>query len=546
MLNTAKLAGRTVFVTGASRGIGKEIALKAARDGANVVIAAKTAEPHPKLPGTIYTAAKEIEEAGGKCLPCVVDIRDEAQLQAAVDETVKTFGGIDIVVNNASAISLTGTLETSMKKYDLMHSINTRGTYLTSKLCLPYLKVGKNPHILNISPPLSMKPHWFSGHVAYTMAKYGMSMCVLGMAEELKADGIAVNALWPRTMIWTAAAEMLSGYAEESRNQSRKPEIMADAAYVILTRDSKSFTGNFCVDDTILKEVGVTDFNTYAYKDGAELMPDFFLDDEDPTMIREMAKKAGAGQPGHGSAKASTSSGGAIAGIFSKIQGLVASNPDLSKGVGAVFQFELTGGEPGTWHMDLKSPGGSSGQGAPSATADVFMTLTSDDFTKMFTGKMKPAAAFMAGKLKIKGDIMMATKLEKLMKEIPTGDAAPQDTGAGGSAGGAVKIFDQIKSMMNDSLVESMGAVFQFELKGNETGTWHLDLKSPPGNVGQGSPSSGDPDVTMIMDSDDFVKMFQGSLKPTAAFMAGKLKIKGDMGKAMKLEKLMGAVKSKL
>ncbi|KAJ7352750.1 Hydroxysteroid dehydrogenase-like protein 2 [Desmophyllum pertusum] len=224
-----KLAGKTIFITGASRGIGKAIALKAAKDGANIVIAAKTTEPHPKLPGTIYTAAKEVEEAGGKCLPCAVDIRDEGAVTKAVQEAVKTFGGIDILINNASAISLTGTLETPMK---------------SSQACLPYLKTGKNSHILNISPPLNMNPHWFKGHVAYTMAKYGMSMCVLGMAQEFKDDGIAVNALWPKTAIATAAMEMLGG-GKGVLTSCRTDQIMADAAYVVLTRDSRARTGEF-------------------------------------------------------------------------------------------------------------------------------------------------------------------------------------------------------------------------------------------------------------------------------------------------------------
>ena len=235
-----------IYITGGSRGIGLSMALKAAKDGAKIVVAAKTAEPHPKLPGTIYTAAQEIEAAGGAALPCIVDVRDENSVQSSIEQAVKHFGGIDILINNASAINLTGTQETSMKKFDLMHQINTRGTYMVSKAALPYLKEsaakGRNPHILNNSPPLSMKPRWFRDHVAYTMAKYGMSMCVLGMAEEFKKDGIAVNAIWPRTAIITAAMVMLGG-GQEVAAQCRTPEIMSDAAYVILTRDSKHFTG---------------------------------------------------------------------------------------------------------------------------------------------------------------------------------------------------------------------------------------------------------------------------------------------------------------
>ncbi|XP_068146378.1 hydroxysteroid dehydrogenase-like protein 2 [Drosophila tropicalis] len=285
MKNTGKLKGKTLFITGASRGIGKAIALKAARDGANVVIAAKTAEPHPKLPGTIYTAAEEIERAGGKALACIVDVRDEKQVQQAVDAAVAKFGGIDIVVNNASAISITPTLETDMKRYDLMQNINTRGTFLVSKLCLPYLLKSDNPHILNLSPPLNMKPHWFANHTAYTIAKYGMSMCVLGMAAEFRDQGVAVNGLWPRTTIHTAAVDMLHG--SEGALYSRKPEIMADAAYAIFCRDSRDYTGHFFVDEDVLLDVGVKDFAKYACRPENidKLVIDIFLDDE-----RTMAK----------------------------------------------------------------------------------------------------------------------------------------------------------------------------------------------------------------------------------------------------------------
>ena len=270
------LSGKTLFITGASRGIGKAIALRAARDGANIAIAAKTAEPHPKLPGTIYTAAEEIEKAGGKALPIVCDIRDENQIAAAVVKTVEKFGGIDICVNNASAISLTPTLATPMKKFDLMFGINVRGTFATSQACIPHLKKGKNPHILNLSPPLNMEARWFAPHVAYTMAKYGMSLCVLGMAEELRPDGIAVNALWPRTVIATAAVNNLLG-GEATMKGSRKPEIMADAAHAILTKPSREVTGNFFVDDEVLRKEGVTNFDQYQYVAGAQLLPDFFV-----------------------------------------------------------------------------------------------------------------------------------------------------------------------------------------------------------------------------------------------------------------------------
>jgi citronellol/citronellal dehydrogenase len=270
------LKNKTLFITGASRGIGLAIALRAARDGANVAIAAKTKDPHPKLPGTIYTAAEEIEKAGGRALPLICDVRFEDQIAAAVAETVAKFGGIDVLVNNASAISLTSTEATPMKRYDLMHQINTRGTYACSQACIPHLRKSENPHILNNSPPLNMSPKWFKNHVAYTMAKYGMSMCVLGMAEELRDDGIAVNAFWPRTAIATAAMEMIGG--ESAMSQCRKPEIMADAAWSIVTRPSKSCTGNFFIDEEVLKAEGVTDFSRYAVDPNATLLPDFFLD----------------------------------------------------------------------------------------------------------------------------------------------------------------------------------------------------------------------------------------------------------------------------
>ena len=267
------LKGRTLFVTGGSRGIGKAIALRAARDGANVVIAAKTDQPHPKLPGTIHTAAEEIEAAGGRALPLVVDVRDEGSIAAAVARTVEVFGGLDICVNNASAISLTPTLHTPMKRFDLMFGVNVRGTYATTQACLPHLLSSSRPHVLNLSPPLNMEARWFKDHVAYTMSKYGMSMCVLGMAAEF-AGKVAVNALWPRTTIATAAVGMLGG--QPMLDASRTPEIMADAAHWILTQPV-ACTGNFFVDEDVLRGAGVTDFDRYAVKPGAPLQPDFFL-----------------------------------------------------------------------------------------------------------------------------------------------------------------------------------------------------------------------------------------------------------------------------
>ena len=275
------LKGRVLFITGGSRGIGLEIGKRAAKDGAKVVLAAKTAEPHPKLPGTIFTAADEIVAAGGEALPIILDVRDEINVREAVEQTVSHFGGIDICVNNASAISLTNTPDTDMKRYDLMHQINGRGTYLVSKYCIPHLKQSNNAHILNLAPPLDMKPKWFGPHLAYTMAKFTMSMCVLGMAEELKSDSIAVNGLWPRTAIATAAVKNVLG-GEELMNISRPPEIMADAAYEIFNKDSSSFSGNFCIDDLILYDAGIRDFSKYADVPFNELALDFFLPDDTP------------------------------------------------------------------------------------------------------------------------------------------------------------------------------------------------------------------------------------------------------------------------
>jgi NAD(P)-dependent dehydrogenase (short-subunit alcohol dehydrogenase family)/putative sterol carrier protein len=423
MLNTGRLAGKVLYISGASRGIGLEFAKKAARDGAKVAIAAKTAEPHPKLPGTIYTAAKEIEALGGTALPLIVDVRNEADVQKSVEDTVRQLGGIDILINNASAISLTGTQETPMKTYDLMHSINTRGTYLVSKCCLPYLKEsatkGRNPHILNNSPPLSLKPVWFKNHVAYTMAKYGMSMCVLGMAEEFREAGIAVNAIWPKTAIMTAAMVMMGG-GDGISAQCRKPEIMADAAYVILTRHSREFTGNFCVDEHILREVGVTDFSPYLAPGATEdsLMPDFFLDEfllaqggeeEAEDIVARVVENPAikkAADP------AAAPAGGQIEAVFAQITS--ALSEDLVKKTNAVYAFTVT--DQGTdWFLDLKNGAGSCGPGPSPTTVDASFKMSSANFGKMFAGKLKPTAAFMTGRLKIEGNMGKAMKLEKLM-----------------------------------------------------------------------------------------------------------------------------------
>ena len=272
------LEGRTLFISGGSRGIGLAIALRAARDGANVALIAKTAEPHPRLEGTVFTAAEQIEEAGGGALPIVGDIRDEGQVFAAVDQAVQRFGGIDVCVNNASAINLAGTEALEMKRYDLMQDINTRGTFVVSKACVPHLKQSDNPHVITLSPPLNMDPRWLKGHVGYTLAKYGMSMCTIGMAEEFRDDGIAFNALWPRTIIATAAVQNLLG-GEEAMARSRRPELVADAAHAIATRPSRECTGNLFLAEDVLAEEGITDMGAYSYgAEKAEPIPDLFVD----------------------------------------------------------------------------------------------------------------------------------------------------------------------------------------------------------------------------------------------------------------------------
>jgi citronellol/citronellal dehydrogenase len=273
------LSGRTLFITGASRGIGLAIAKRAARDGANIAIAAKSDKPHPKLPGTIYTAAAEIEAAGGQALPLVVDVRSDAAVTAAVQATVNAFGGIDVCVNNASAIGLTGTLDTEMKRFDLMHQINVRGTFLTSQACLPFLLRSENPHILTLSPPLNLRPDWFGAHVAYTTSKYGMSALMLGMAEEFRVAGVACNCLWPITAIATSAIRHMQ--REEVLEGSRSPEIMADAAHAILSKPAREFTGQFVLDEFVLRDHGVNDFSRYQVTPGGLLMPDLFVSEEE-------------------------------------------------------------------------------------------------------------------------------------------------------------------------------------------------------------------------------------------------------------------------
>ncbi|PBC26123.1 Hydroxysteroid dehydrogenase protein [Apis cerana cerana] len=402
-----KLAGRTIFITGASRGIGKSIALKAAKDGANIVIAAKTTESHPKLPGTIYTAAKEIEEMGGKALPCVVDIRIETNIISAVENAVNKFGGIDILINNASAIHLIDTSSIEMKKYDLMNNINTRGTFLVSKACLPYLKKSSNPHIVNISPPLNIKPIWFKNHIAYTISKYGMSMCAFGMAEEFKDDGIAVNTVWPKTAIATSALKML---ANEANDYARKPEIMADAVYALICKDSKSITGKFLIDEEILRNEGITDFTDYAYnpENKDNLMTDLFIDESSDkiNILNKLFQKD--------IYDVNNKSNEKIAQIFTVIQANL--NHELVNKIGAIFQFNVKGNEAGTWFLDLKTGDGVAGKGKPNQSPDVTLTMDSENFFAMFSGKLKPASAFVMGKLKISGNLQKAMKLEKLMQ----------------------------------------------------------------------------------------------------------------------------------
>lgn len=395
--NTGRLKGKTIFITGASRGIGLAIGKKAAKDGANIVIAAKTAVPHRHLPGTIFTAAKDIERAGGKALPLVVDIRDEGQVEKAVDEAVKTFGGIDILVNNASAISLTGTLDTTMKKYDLMNTVNARGTFMTSKICLPHLLKSPNAHILTLSPPLRMESKWFKSRTAYTMSKYGMSMCVLGMAEEFKGK-VAVNALWPRTAVYTAAMEMLGGSDTNMARKCRKVDIMADAAYAILTRPI-SYSGNFVIDEDVVKEAGVTDLSEYTIDPFASLVTDFYVDEV-------------AGQRSFISAVAGDThqkSTGYATTYFASLHSKLST--DLVESIDSMFKIVIP--EAGTWYVNLKTGSGEISQ-TTTETPDVTVTLTEKQFESVVTKKAHPAVLFMAGEIGIDGDFMRAMRLGKL------------------------------------------------------------------------------------------------------------------------------------
>jgi len=415
------LAGHTIFISGASRGIGKAIGLRCARDGANVVIAAKTAEPHPKLPGTIYTAADEIEAAGGKALPCLVDIRDESSVRKALDATHATFGNVDILINNASAISLTGTLQTGMKKYDLMNQVNARGTYLCSHVMMPDLiksaQAGRHAHMMAISPPLSMKEMWFKNHTAYSIAKFGMSMSVLGMAGEFKDEGVCCNALWPRTAIWTAAMKMLGGNTDEAAAGCRTTEIMEEAAYHILT--SKR-TGEFIIDEDLLREKGVTDFGKYDCVPGSPLIPDFFVDDYeekygaiDEAAILGQAKKTVVGMTEE------TKNISNIDSVFQAMGSTIATDGDaLCSRINATYQFDMKDTKS-SYYMNLADAPGSCGKlDADMESPTTKFIMKEKDFVKMFKGKLKPTTAFMTGKMKIKGDMQKAMALEKLMAKM--------------------------------------------------------------------------------------------------------------------------------
>ena len=390
------------------------------------MIGAKTADPHPKLKGTIYTAAKEgmvtnwckqilmlltiinaVEDAGGKCLPIQLDIRDEEQVKKAIDATVQKFGGLDVLVNNASAISLTNTSDTTMKRYDLMHSVNARGTFLVSKYASEHLKKSSHGHILTLSPPLDMRPQWFKPHVAYSMAKYGMSMCVLGMAEEFKDSGVAVNALWPRTTIWTAAMEMLGG--DHAKNHCRKEEIMSDAGYAILTKNPREFTGNFCIDEEVLRNEGITDFEQYAVTPGEKLSADFFLPEkylEGLTSLYDLSSE--------GSSESTGSSGAEPASkVFEEMAGRV--NDEVKKEINAVMAFVISGKN---WFVDAHSTRPFQVTREEKAKPDVTFIMDDETFMKMASGETKAANAFMSGKLKVKGNLAIAMKAEKIFGKI--------------------------------------------------------------------------------------------------------------------------------
>lgn len=422
MLNRGAFAGKTVFVTGASRGIGKAVALKFAGDGANVVIAAKTVDPHPKLQGTIIEAADEVTKLGGKGLAVQLDLRDESSIIKAVDMTIEKFGGIDILINNASAIHLATATDLPSKRFDLMNSINVRGTFLMSKHVIPHLKKASNPHIINMSPPVLLHPQWFSSHTAYTMAKYGMSLAAYGLSAELRGE-VAVNALWPKTAIWTAAMNMLGG--EEARKGSRKPEILADAAYAIACRP-KTVTGNFYIDEEVLKEEGIKDFEQYAMEPGADLLPDFYLPDRvlkdfGPDVLKAFGRSvAGVEIKPTDSTEDQTSESdinkGPVGAVFASFAAV--ATEEMKQDINAFIHFIVSGKD---WTvMAKKSKPFEISNAKPSEDSHVNCTLITDELTflKMARGETKPTSAFMTGKLKIKGSMGVALKIEKLFMKL--------------------------------------------------------------------------------------------------------------------------------
>lgn len=414
-MNRGVFAGKTVFVTGSSRGIGKEIALKFAKDGANVVVAAKTVEPHPKLEGTIHATAKEVEQVGGKSLAVQLDLRDEETIKSAITKTIEKFGGLDLLVNNASAIFIAQSEDTPMKRFDLMNSINVRGTFMMSKYAIPHLKKSSNPHIINLSPPIELKDRWFSPNTAYTMSKYGMSLSAFGLAAELRGV-VGVNALWPKTAIWTAAMNMLGG--EDAKKGSRKASIMADAAYAIACKD-KSVSGNFFIDEELLKEEGVKDFEQYAEVPGHPLLPDFFLPDRvlkefDPALLESLTKQVtGSSAPKQESAAVGADDG-PVAAVFAAASGAITD--DIKDDVNAVLHFQIS-----EKHWTMISKKGSPlevRREKPEVKADVLLITDDQTFIKMAKSEVKPTSAFMMGKLKVKGSMGLALKVEKLFGKL--------------------------------------------------------------------------------------------------------------------------------
>jgi len=532
--NVGKLAGHTLFISGASRGIGLEVAKKAAADGANIVVAAKTATAHPKLPGTIYTAADEIEKAGGKALPLVVDIRDEKNVEDAVAAAVKEFGGIDICINNASAISLTGTLDTPMKRYDLMHSINGRGTYLVSQKCLPHLldskESGRNPHILNNSPPLDMRPIWFQGHVAYSMAKYNMSLCALGMAAEFQ-DKVAVNCMWPKTAIWTAAMEMLGG--DDSAKKSRTPQIMADTAYSILCQPT-SFTGNFLIDDEYLeKHHNIKDFSGYQVDPSVpfdDLTLDFFLPSYTPEQVEYES----------GDNYFASSAGGQSETQFivSKIAEKMPSLAGKGKGVCRMEIKDVV-----TMDLDLLNGKFSTEQ---DGVVKPLASLSCDEanFLKMASGALDPTKAFMTGKLKIKGDMTMAMRLQHIFKQLSEDlKAKPKEEASSASSGASSGSYgygdlDKVISKIGKALEKNKGKQKGIAVLDFGEPAVQMDLTNGTMKVAKSKDEFAEkPTATMSIKSSDFILLATGKMDGMKAFMTGKLKVKGDMSLVMKLQK---------